>query len=139
MEVLVKSFYLITHNIRCYPGQNHLVQHNKLYFNKVLRFSFHVNGQTLDCHPHQGILKKAQHIVYVDGRCKLKMRSEWVLSMGVKVEIPSYRVANSTICIHMIAHMYVWLHNKQHLITTVFVKYNGTRLRWSILTYPHNF
>ena len=128
MEVLVKSFYLITHNIRCYPGQNHLVRHNKLYFNKVLRFSFHVNGQTLDCHPHQGILKKAQH-----------PSSEWVLSMGVKVEIPSYRIANSTICIHMIAHMYVWLHNKQHLITTVFVKYNGTRLRWSILTYPHNF
>ena len=59
--------------------------------------------------------------------------------MGVKVEIPSYRIANSTICIHMIAHMYVWLHNKQHLIKTVFVKYNGTRLRWSILTYPHNF
>ena len=128
MEVLVKSFYLITHNIRCYPGQNHLVQHNKLYFNKVLRFSFHVNGQTLDCHPHQGILKKAQH-----------PSSEWVLSMVVKVEISSYRIANSTICIHMIAHMYVWLHNKQHLITTVFVKYNGTRLRWSILTYPHNF
>ena len=126
MEVPVKSFYLITHNIGCYPGQNHLVQHNKLYFNKVLRFSFHVNGQTLDCHPHQGILKKAQH-----------PSSE--LSIGVKVEITSYRIANSTICIHMIAHMYVWLHNKQHLITTVFFKYNGTRLRWSILTYPHNF
>ena len=39
----------------------------------------------------------------------------------------------------MIAHTYIWLHNIQNLVTTVFVKYNDTKFKWSILTYLHNF
>ena len=34
-------------------SQNHHVPDNKLDLIKVLRFSFHSNDQTLDCHPHQ--------------------------------------------------------------------------------------
>ena len=36
-------------------------------------------------------------------------------------------------------HTYIWLHNIQNLVTTAFVKYNDTKFKWSILTYPHNF
>ena len=50
---VIKSFYLNTHNMRCYMSQNHHVPDNKLYLIKVLRRSFHLNGQTPDCHPHQ--------------------------------------------------------------------------------------
>ena len=55
------------------------------------------------------------------------------------IGIPSHLIANSAICIYMIAHTYIWLHNIQNLVTTAFVKYNDTKFKWSILTYPHNF
>ena len=55
------------------------------------------------------------------------------------IGIPSHLIANSAICIYMIAHTYIWLHNIQNLVTTVFVKYNDTKFKWSILTYLHNF
>ena len=112
-----------------------IVPHNKLYLIKVIRRSFHLNGQTLDCHPHQAritwdsrLKKKTQHPSF-----------ECVLFTGVMIGIPSHLIANSAICIYMIAHTYIWLHNIQNLVTTAFVKYNDTKFKWSILTYLHNF
>ena len=83
-------------------SQNHHVPDNKLDLIKVLRFSFHSNDQTLDCHPHQAritkdsIFKKTQHPSF-----------ECVLFTGLKVGIPPHLIANITICIHMIANIYM--------------------------------
>ena len=125
---VIKSFYLSTHNIRCIQARTIIVPHNKLYLIKSLRFSFHINGQTLDSHPHQARITLGS-IFKKNSATFIWMR----LIHGLKGRNPS-----SPICKHNHLHLYDCKHI-YGCITTVFIKYNDTRFRWTILTYPHNF
>ena len=75
-----------------------------------------------------------------------KLKSPWAvylkklstLHLNASYSRAKGRNPSSPICKHYHLHSYDWKHI-YGCITTVFIKYNDTRFRWTILTYPHNF